>query len=84
VVDGIANQDSVRDAGDFEITTRNMIDGVFYVVDSTYVAKSFVAMTGRVDAVGDLIIPNPVNSQRSNIYSLTFILEDKLPEAGYI
>lgn len=83
-MDGIANQDSVRDAGDFEITTRNMIDGTFYVVDQTYVSKSFVAITGRVDAIGDLKIPKPVNSQRSNIYSLTFKLEDKLPKAGYI
>jgi hypothetical protein len=84
VVGGIANQDSVRDAGDFEITTMNFIDGSFYVVDSTIVAKSFIAMTGRIDAVGDLKVPSPVNSQRSNIYTLTFILEDKLPKAGYI
>lgn len=37
VISDIANQNSVRDAGDFEITTYNEINGQFYIVDSQLV-----------------------------------------------
>jgi hypothetical protein len=43
VISGIANQNSVRDAGNFEITTYNEINGQFYIVDSQFTASSYVA-----------------------------------------
>ena len=74
----------MRDAGDYEITTKNRINGQSYTVDSTIVKSSFVATTGAVDAIGQMKVLNPTNYLRSNIYSLTFDLEDPLPKAGYI
>jgi len=32
-IEGIFNQNSAKDAGDFTITTQNKIDGAFYTVD---------------------------------------------------
>jgi len=37
-----------------------------------------------VTAVGTLKINNPTNYAKSNIYSMTFKLEDVLPKAGYV
>lgn len=43
-----------------------------------------MAKTGRVDAIGKMVVPNPKNYARANLYTLDFILEDDLPKAGYI
>lgn len=48
------------------------------------IAKSYTATTGRIDAVGEMVIKNPTNYDRANIYSITFELEDVLPRAGYV
>jgi hypothetical protein len=43
-----------------------------------------VATPGLIAADGDIVISNPTNDAKSNIYTMTFILTDKVPSAGYL
>ena len=83
-IQNIVNQNSAKDAGDFTITTQNKIGDDFYTVDQQTSEESFVATPGLITADGDIVISNPTNDAKSNIYTMTFILTDKVPSAGYI
>ena len=81
---GIKNQNSVKDAGDFSITTLQFIDGEYYVVDESKSETSFVAVSGKVEPIGDILVSNPQNGVQDASYSFKFILEDDLPSSAYV
>jgi len=81
---GIKNQNSAKDAGDFEITVMSFVDGDYYVVDIGKSTESYVAVVGKIDAIGDIEINDPTNDAKDVIYTLTFTLEDSVPSSGYL
>lgn len=66
------------------ITTYNKFDGQQYIVDQSVSDTSFIALTGKIDAVGGIEVDNPTNAALDAVYTMTFTLEDAIPKSGYV
>jgi hypothetical protein len=62
----------------------SFIDGEYYVVDIGTSTESYVAVVGKIDAIGDIEISDPTNDAQDVTYTLTFTLEDAVPSSGYL
>jgi hypothetical protein len=84
IINGVQNQNSAKDAGDFRITTFNMFNNTLYVVDQSTASKSYTATVGAITAVGSVQIDNPANAVSAATYTLNFILQDALIPSGFL
>ena len=82
--EGITNQNSARDAGDFIVWTQNFIDGAYYTVDKETTATSVVATPGGILKVGEIVANTPNNNAVLNTYSFEMKFDSSVPPAGYI
>jgi hypothetical protein len=60
------------------------IDGEYYVVDESKSETSFVAVSGKVEPIGDILVSNPQNGVQDASYTFKFTLEDDLPSSAYV
>lgn len=61
-----------------------MILDNYYLVDQGFSPTSFVATTGRVNAVADIEVSNAVTYGRDSIYTLKFRCDHLIPMNGFI
>lgn len=59
------------------------MSGAYYTVDQQTIASSYVARAGIITP--SLIeLSNPTNNANLITYSVTFVIQDAVPKAGYI
>ena len=82
---GIKNQPSAANAGAMTIQTfvRGW-NGTSYKVDYGETDETFVAVTGRVIANGEIEVTDPVTWATTSSYILRFRTESVVPEGGRI
>ena len=82
--EGIMNQDSVQDAGDFVVWTQNFVEGAYYTVDKQTTQTSVMATPGSILKVGEIVANTPNNNAVLNTYTFQMQFESSVPPAGYI
>ena len=82
--EGIMNQDSVQDAGDFVVWTQNFVEGAYYTVDKQTSQTSVMATPGSILKVGEIVANTPNNNAVLNTYTFQMQFESSVPPAGYI
>lgn len=45
---------------------------------------SFVAVSGKVEPIGDISVSNPQNGVQDSSYTFKFTMEDNLPSSAYV
>lgn len=84
LIEGIKNQVSAKDAGDFSISTYDMYNERYYMVDEATSSTSFVATPGAVTRIAEIVSSNPTNDAILNVYTFKMIMNHEIPRAGYI
>ena len=83
-INGIQNQISAKDAGEYTITTYEKWRDNFYMIDQLTSQTSFVAEPGLITTTGQVTIDYPTNYRDNSTYTLKFTSPGSIPQNGFI